>query len=112
MNRPRRAKSVRTVPFDAAEFLADDEAQLAYLNAALAEGNAQAMVAALGTVARARGMSGVAKRSGLGRESLYKALSNSGNPAFATIVGVASALGFTFEMRAAPAKRAGTGDRA
>ena len=112
MNRPRRAKSVRTVPFDAAAFLADDETQLAYLNAALAEGNAQAMVAALGTVARARGMSRVAKRSGLGRESLYKALSASGNPAFATIVGVASALGYTFEMRAAPAKRAATGNRA
>jgi probable addiction module antidote protein len=48
----------------------------------------------------------VAKRCGLGRESLYKALSDSGNPAFTTIVGVASALGYTFEMRAAPAKRA------
>jgi probable addiction module antidote protein len=82
------------------------ETQLAYLNAALAEGDAQAMVTALGTVARARGMSRVAKRCGLGRESLYKALSDSGNPAFTTIVGVASALGYTFEMRAAPAKRA------
>ena len=107
MNRRRRTKSERTIPFDAAEFLADDETQLAYLNAALAEGNAQAMVAALGTVARARGMSRVAKRSGLGRESLYKALSDSGNPAFATILGVASALGYTFEMRSAPAKRTG-----
>lgn len=58
-------------------------------------------------VARARGMSRVAKRCGLGRESLYKALSDSGNPAFTTIVGVASALGYTFEMRAASAKRAG-----
>ena len=82
MNRQRRTKSVSTVPFDAAEFLADDETQLAYLNAALAEGNAQAMVAALGTVARARGMSRVAERSGLGRESLYKALSDSGNPLY------------------------------
>jgi len=72
-----------------------------------AEGDAQAMVTALGTVARARGMSRVAKRCGLGRESLYKALSDSGNPAFTTIVGVASALGYAFEMRAAPVKRAG-----
>ena len=99
MNRPRRAKSLRTVPFDAAEYLANDETQLAYLNAVLAEGDAQAMVAALGTVARARGMSRVAKRTGLGRESLYKALSNSGNPAFMTIVGVVSALGYTFEIK-------------
>lgn len=111
MNRQRRTKSVRTVPFDAAEYLVDDETQLAYLNAALAEGDAQAMVVALGTVARARGMSRVANRSGLGRESLYKALSDSGNPAFATIVGVASALGYTFEMRAASAKRVGPGGR-
>jgi probable addiction module antidote protein len=102
MNRPRRKKSLRTVPFDAAEFLGNDETQLAYLNAVLAEGDAKAMVAALGTVARARGMSRVAERAGLGRESLYKALSDSGNPAFATIVGVVSALGYTFEIRAAP----------
>jgi probable addiction module antidote protein len=65
------------------------------------------MVAALGTVARARGMSRVAERSGLGRESLYKALSDNGNPAFTTVVGVASALGYTFEMRLARTRRAG-----
>jgi probable addiction module antidote protein len=57
------------------------------------------MVAALGTVARARGMSRAAKRTGPGRESLYKALSDSGNPVFTTIVGVASALGYTFEIK-------------
>jgi probable addiction module antidote protein len=102
MNQPRRTKSLRTVPFDAAEFLGNDETQLAYLNAVLAEGDAMGIVAALGTVARARGMSRVAERAGLGRESLYKALSDSGNPAFATIVGVVSALGYTFEIRAAP----------
>ena len=107
MNRPKRARAVRTAPFDAAEYLVNDETQLAYLNAVLAEGDAQAMVAALGTVARARGMSRVAERSGLGRESLYKALSDKGNPAFMTVVGVASALGYTFEMRVAPAKRPG-----
>ena len=107
MNRSSRTKPVRTTPFDAAEYLVDDETQLAYLNTALAEGDAQAMVTALGTVARARGMSRVAKRCGLGRESLYKALSDSGNPAFTTIVRVASALGYTFEMRAAPVKRTG-----
>ena len=107
MNTPRRKKPLRTIPFDAADYLGDEATQLAYLNAVLAEGDAQAMVAALGTVARARGMSKVARRSGLGRESLYKALSDGGNPAFTTIVGVAAALGYTFEMRAAPVKRAG-----
>ena len=99
MNTARRTKPLRTFPFDAADYLGDDETQLAYLNAVLAEGDAQAMVAALGTVARARGMSRVAKRTGLGRESLYKALSDSGNPAFTTIVGVVSALGYTFEIK-------------
>ena len=80
MNRPSRTQSVRTVPFDAAEYLADEETQLAYLNTALAEGDAQAMVTALGTVARTRGMSRVAKRAAWAREP-YKALSDSGNPA-------------------------------
>jgi probable addiction module antidote protein len=70
-----------------------------YLNAVLAEGDAKAMVAALGTVARARGMSRVAERAGLGRESLYKALSNSGNPAFGDRWSNVSAV--TFEIRAA-----------
>jgi probable addiction module antidote protein len=98
MNTARRKKPLRTIPFDAADYLGDDATQLAYLNAVLAEGDAQAMVAALGTVAR---------RSGLGRESLYKALSDGGNPAFTTVVGVASALGYTFELRAALAKRTG-----
>ena len=52
MNRSSRAKPLRTTPFDAAEYLVDEETQLAYLNAALAEGDAQAMVTALGTVAQ------------------------------------------------------------
>lgn len=107
MKAVKRKRPLRTSSFDAAEFLTDEATQLAYLNAALAEGNAQAMVAALGTVARARGMSKVAQRSGLGRESLYKALSDGGNPAFTTVVGVAAALGYKFEMRAVPVKRAG-----
>jgi len=76
MNTARRKKPLRKVPFDAADYLGDDATRLAYLNAVLAEGDPQAVVAALGTVARARGMSRVAKRSGLGRESLYKALSD------------------------------------
>ena len=95
MNRPSRKQALRTVPFDAAEYLFDEETRLAYLNAALAEGDAQAMVTALGTVARARGMSRVAKRCGLGRESLYKALSGEGNPSFATVLKVMSALGLS-----------------
>ena len=56
--------------------------------------------AALGTVARARGMAELVRSTGLGRESLYKALSSDGNPSFRTVLGVATALGYRFTVRA------------
>ena len=99
MKQARTSKSVRTVPFDAAAYLDDDETRLAYLNAVLADGDPGEIVAALGTIARARGMSRVARHAGLGRESLYKALGENGNPAFRTILGVAAALGYRLEAR-------------
>jgi probable addiction module antidote protein len=74
--------------------------QLEYLNAVLAEGDTAALVAALAAVARAQGMSRAAEEAGLGRLSLYKVLSGSGNPAFAVLVSVAAALGYSFSMRA------------
>ena len=98
--------------FDAAEYLDNDKVIAEYLNAALEDENPDVFLVAVSDIARARGMAKLARDTGLGRESLYKALSDSGNPAFATIVGVASALGYTFEMRAAPTKRAATGNRA
>lgn len=92
-------RKTRTVAFDPASFL-DSPARIeAYLNAALDEGDAQAFAQALGTVARATGMAQVAAHSRLGRESLYKALSATGNPAFASVVKVASALGFDLRFR-------------
>lgn len=66
---------------------------VAYLEAALDEGDAALVAAALGDIARARGMTGVAREAGLGRESLYKALSCDGNPELATVMKVMSALG-------------------
>ena len=63
----------------------------AYLNAACADGDTAVIAAALGDIARAEGMSKVAKKTGLGRESLYKALSPDGNPALATILKVLKA---------------------
>ena len=94
MKKAGTTKRVRTVPFDAAAYLDDDETRLAYLNAVLADGDPGEIVAALGTIARARGMSRVARHAGLGRESLYKALGANGNPAFRTILSVAAALGY------------------
>ena len=73
----------------------------AYLEAALEEGDPALVAAALGDIARAKGMTNVAREAGLGRESLYKALSPTGNPEFATILKVVAALGL--RLHAAPA---------
>ena len=81
--------------WDSAEHLKTDEDIALYLDACLEEaGNDPAFIAkALGNIARARGMSQLARDTGLGRESLYKALSGEGNPSFATILKVIHALG-------------------
>ena len=81
--------------WDSAEHLKSDEDIALYLDACLEEaGDDPAFIAkALGNIARARGMSQLARETGLGRESLYKALSGEGNPSFATILKVIHALG-------------------
>ena len=89
-------------PFDAAEFLDSEESISAYLAALLEEGNPQAFAAGLGDVARARGMSQVARDAGVSRESLYRALSGEGNPEFGTILKVMRALGL--KLVAQPAR--------
>ncbi len=93
----------KTTRFDSADHLVSDEAISAYLEDAL-ETNDPALIAhALGTIARARGMYKLAKRTGLSRESLYKALSAEGNPEFGTIIRVMRALGLRLTVTAAPA---------
>ena len=94
------AKTV-TKAWDAAEHLKNDEDMAAYLEAALHEGDASLIAAALGDIARAKGMSKIAMDAGLGRESLYKALSPQGNPEFTTIMKVVAALGL--RLHATPA---------
>ena len=84
--------SVRTRRWDPAEHLDSDEAIVAYIEAAMEDGDPAVITAALGDVARARGMSQIARDTGLSRESLYKALSADGNPEFSTIVRVLKAL--------------------
>jgi len=83
----------KTRLWDPAEHLGDEEAQAAYIDAAMEDGDPAVITAALGDIARARGMSDVAKATGLSRESLYKALSQDGNPEFATVLKVLKALG-------------------
>lgn len=85
----------KTVPYDVAEQLRTPEEMAAYLDAWLDEypDDAAGIARALGHIARAKGMAQVARDTGLSRESLYKALSGEGNPAFATVLKVARALG-------------------
>ena len=88
--------------WDAADYLETPEDRVAYLEAALEDGDPTLVAAALGDIARAIGMTQVAKASGLGRESLYKALSTDGNPEFATIMRVVAALGLRFRVGVSP----------
>lgn len=87
---------IKTTPWDPAEHLNSENEMAAYLEAALEEGEPSLVAAELGDIARARGMTQLARDTGLGRESLYKALSPNGNPEFATIMKVVQALGLRF----------------
>ncbi len=84
---------VKTRRWDPSEHLESDEDMAAYLEAALEDGDPALIAAALGDIARAQGMSAIARKTGLGRESLYKALSPDGNPEFSTVLKVVRALG-------------------
>ena len=86
-------RKAKTRHYDAAEQLDSPADIAAYIEAALEDGDARVIAHALGTVARARGMSDIARKTGLGRESLYKALSPDGNPTLATVLKVVRALG-------------------
>jgi probable addiction module antidote protein len=84
-----------TVPYDSAEYLETPEDMAAYLEACLeiADGDAAFVAKALGNIARAKGMTQVAREAGVSRESLYKALSGDRSPSFETILKVIAALG-------------------
>lgn len=99
----RTTAKTKTLPYDVAEQLRTPEEMAAYLDAWLAEepGDAAGIARALGDIARAKGMSQVARDAGLSRESLYKALSENGNPSFATVLKVARALGVRLHAEAA-----------
>ena len=92
---PKKQVKTRTTPYDISEHLRTPEEMAAYLDAWLEEApeDVAGIARALGDIARAKGMTQVAKDAGLSRESLYRALSSGGNPSFATILKVAKALG-------------------
>ena len=95
----------KTTRFDAADYLDTKERQVAYIAAALESGDADFVRDALGLVARARGMGEIAKNAGLNRESMYKALGETGNPEFGTIMRIVRALGLTLSAQPAKAPR-------
>jgi probable addiction module antidote protein len=83
-----------TTKWDLAEHLDSEERITLFLEAVFEDGDPRVIAAAIGEIAKARGMSQVARQAGLSRESLYKALSENGNPEFATVLRVVKALGF------------------
>ena len=96
---------LKTTRFDAADLLDTGKRQAAYITAALETSDADFVRDALGIVAKARGMGQVAKAAELNRESLYKALGETGNPEFSTVMRVMRALGLTLAARPAQTKR-------
>ncbi len=86
--------------FDAADYLDNEDVIAEYLNAALEDENPSVFLAAVGDVAKARGMSQLAKETGLGRESLYKALAPGAKPRYDTVLKLIRALGM--ELHATP----------
>ncbi|KFI92450.1 putative transcriptional regulator [Bifidobacterium saguini DSM 23967] len=92
---------VNVKDWDASEYLSTEQDIIDYLDAAAETGDPRLMQAAIGDVAKARGMGQIAKEAGVGRESLYKSLSKDGNPSFQTILKVINALGGRISIQAA-----------
>ncbi|MBF0562214.1 MAG: putative addiction module antidote protein [Alphaproteobacteria bacterium] len=94
---------VKTELFDAGRYLTAPEAQAELLSDAFASGHAAYVAQALGVIARARGMTEVAREAGVTREALYKSLSEDGDPRLTTLLGVMRALGVTLSAQIKPA---------
>lgn len=89
---------VTTSPFDTANYLETEEDILFYLEAAMEGNDPKHIASALGDVARAKGMTEIAKKTGLGRQALYNALSENGNPTLETLLAVLGALGLELSV--------------
>ena len=93
--------AIKTLPFDPARHLTSPEAQAELLSDAMQTGDAGYIANALGVIARARGMTEVARGAGITREALYRALSEDGDPRLTTLLGVVRSLGFRLSVQAA-----------
>jgi probable addiction module antidote protein len=95
------AAKTKTIPWDPAERLTDKKAITSFLNAALEDGDPAVIASALGAVARAQGMTRIARDAGLTRASLYKALGGDAKAEFGTILRVLGAIGVKLQAKAA-----------
>jgi probable addiction module antidote protein len=92
-------KMEKVTKWDPVDYLDSPEAISAYMDAALEDGDSSLIAAVLGDIARAKGMSSIAKETGLARENLYKSLSDKGNPELSTFLKVIKALGYHLELK-------------
>lgn len=92
---------LKTKPFDHADYLKSEDDILEYIKAWMEDGSPREIARALGVVARSKGMTEIARKSGLGRQVLYTALSETGNPTLETLTAVLSALGLELTVRRA-----------
>ena len=92
--------SITITKWDPAEYLDSEEAIAGYLSEAMIIGDQALIVHALNTVARARGMTQIAKDAGMGRQALYKSLGENGNPTLTTLLGVIKSLGLNLSVTA------------
>lgn len=96
--------TLKTSPYDSANYLDSEDAIIAYLDDALESGDPALIAHTLGVVARARSMSQVAQDTGLSREALYRTLSSEGNPELGTVLRVMKALGLRLTVSSVPAR--------
>lgn len=91
--------ALKTIPFDPAEHIETEEDIFYYLEAAMEGNDPKHIARALGDVARSKGMTDIAKKTGLGRQALYTALSENGNPTLETLTSVLNALGLELTVQ-------------
>ena len=101
MTKAKTKAGLSLAPFDAADYLRDDVAMAEFLSAALEDGDPDVFLQAVRTAARARGMAQLARDTGLGRESLYKALAPGAKPRYDTMLKLVQALGVRLHAAAA-----------
>jgi probable addiction module antidote protein len=94
-----KVMTVELKPWDVAEYLDTPERIALYIEAVIEDGDPALLAATLGDIARARGMAQIAKETGRSRESLYRALSDKGNPELTTLIGVLKALGLQLSVK-------------